>query len=47
MPTLFRLIFVTGLLAALGYGGMLALVSFVQPQPRVITQAVTLPKGVH
>lgn len=47
MPTLLRLLFVTGLLAALGYGGMLALVTFVQPQPREITQAVPLPKGVR
>ncbi len=47
MPTLFRLIFMLGLVAALGYGAMLALVTFVQPQPREISQSVPLPKGVH
>ncbi len=47
MPTLFRLLFVIGLVAALGYGAMLALVAFVQPQPREITQSVPLPKGVR
>ncbi len=36
-----------GLVAALGYGAMLALVTFVQPQPREISQSVQLPKGVH
>ena len=46
MPTLFRLIVVVGVLAALAYGGMIALVTFVQPQPREITQSVVLPKGV-
>ncbi len=47
MPTLFRLIFTLGLVAALGYGAMLALVTFVQPQPREISQSVPLPKGVR
>jgi hypothetical protein len=47
LPTLFRLILFTGFLAALGYGGMLAIVSYVQPQPREIIQVVPLPKGVR
>ena len=41
------MIVVIGLFVALGYGAMFALVTFVQPQPREITQAVPLPKGVH
>ncbi len=47
MPTLFRLFFVIGLIVAVGYGAMLALVTFVQPQPREISQSVPLPKGVR
>ena len=44
MPTLFRLLFIVGLLAALAYGGMLALVTFVHPEQHEITKRVTLPK---
>ena len=44
MPSLFRFLFVLGLLAALVYGGMIALVTFVQVQPREMTQTVNLPK---
>ena len=44
MPSLFRFLFVIGLLAALVYGGMIALVTFVQVQPREMTETVTLPK---
>jgi hypothetical protein len=44
VPTLFRLLFVVGLIAALAYGGMLALVTFVQPEQHEITQRVALPK---
>ena len=47
VPTLFRLLFILGLIAALGYGAMFALVTFVKPQPREISQPVTLPKGVR
>lgn len=47
MPTLFRLLFVIGLIVALAYGAMIALVTFVKPQPREITQTVALPKGVR
>ncbi|HWG04477.1 MAG TPA: histidine kinase [Beijerinckiaceae bacterium] len=44
MPTLFRFLFVVGVLAALVYGAMLALVTFVQPQPREMTQTVPASK---
>ena len=47
MPTLFRLLVVIGLLVALAYGAMLAVVAFVRPVPREITQVVPLPKGVR
>ncbi|MBO6554032.1 MAG: histidine kinase [Roseitalea sp.] len=41
MPSLFRFLFVLGVLAALAYGAMLALVVFVKPEPRPMT--VTIP----
>ena len=44
MPSLFRFIFIIGLLAALVYGGMIALVALVQVQPREMTQTVPLSK---
>ena len=44
MPSLFRFLFVLGLLAALVYGGMISLVAFVKVQPREMTQTVHLPK---
>jgi hypothetical protein len=44
VPTLFRFLFVVGVLAALVYGAMLALVTFVQPQPREMTQTVPASK---
>jgi hypothetical protein len=44
LPSLFRFLFVVGLLAALVYGGMIALVAFVKVQPREMTQTVILPK---
>jgi hypothetical protein len=44
LPSLFRFLFVVGVLAALVYGGMVALVTFVKVEPREITQTVTLPK---
>lgn len=40
MPTLFRFVMVVGVLAALVWGGMLALVTFVEPTPREMTQSV-------
>ena len=44
MPSLFRFILVLGVLAALVYGGMIALVAYVQVEPREITQTVPIPK---
>jgi hypothetical protein len=44
LPSLFRFLFVVGLLAAMVYGGMVALVAFVKVAPREITQTVPLPK---
>ena len=43
MPTLLRLLFVVGLIAALAYGAMVAMVTFVHPEPHEITQTVRLP----
>ncbi|UDL96588.1 histidine kinase [Lichenihabitans sp. PAMC28606] len=40
MPSLFRLLFVLALLGALVYGGMIALVTFVQVTPRPIEQVI-------
>jgi hypothetical protein len=44
VPSLFRFLLVIGILAALVYGGMLALVSFVKVEPHEITQTVPLNK---
>jgi len=44
LPSLFRFILVLGVLAALVYGGMIALVAYVQVEPREITQTVPIPK---
>ena len=44
MPSLFRFLLILGMLAALVYGGMVALVTYVQVEPREITQSVPLPK---
>ena len=44
MPSLFRFLLVLGVIAALVYGGMIALVTFVQVQPRDMTQTIQLPK---
>ncbi|HWL06261.1 MAG TPA: histidine kinase [Xanthobacteraceae bacterium] len=40
MPSLLRFLFVIGVLAGLVYGGMLALVTLFEPQPREITIVV-------
>jgi hypothetical protein len=40
MPSLFRFLFVVGALFGLIYFGMLALVSFVVPQPHQIIEPV-------
>ena len=44
MPTLFRFLMIVGVLAALGYGAMFALATFVQPHPREMTQTVPASK---
>ncbi len=45
MPTLFRLVFVLGLIAGAGYGVLFAVANAVKPQPRMIVEAVTLPQS--
>ncbi len=45
MPTLFRLLAVVAILAGLVYGGMIALVEFVQVQPREMTEIVKIPRA--
>jgi hypothetical protein len=40
VPSLFRFLLTLGALAALVYFGMLALVTFVQPQPHQIIQTI-------
>ena len=44
LPSLFRFLLIVGILAALVYGGMLALVAYVPVQQREITQTVPLNK---
>lgn len=44
VPNLFRLIFVLAVLAGLGFAGMVALVKFVHPMPRPMTQSVQASK---
>ncbi len=40
MPSLIRFLVIIGILAGLAYAGMIALVTFVEPQPREMTQAI-------
>jgi hypothetical protein len=40
VPSLFRFLLLVGLVAGLAYAGMIALVSFVEPQPREMTQTI-------
>lgn len=40
MPSLIRFLFVVGILVGLVWAGMLALVTFVEPQPREMTQTI-------
>ncbi|MGH6795227.1 MAG: histidine kinase [Methylocella sp.] len=40
MPSLIRFLLIAGILAALVYGGMIALVTFVDPQPREMSQTI-------
>ena len=46
MPTLFRLLTVIGVVAALAYGAMFALANAVRPQQREIVEAVAMPQNV-
>jgi hypothetical protein len=41
MPSLFRFLFVVGILAGVGYGAIFALAHLVQPKPRDMT--LTIP----
>ena len=40
MPTLFRLLIILLFLAGLGYAGMFALVTFVEPEPKEVSLRV-------
>ncbi|WP_296706277.1 histidine kinase [Rhodoblastus sp.] len=40
MPSLFRFLLVIGLIAGAAFVGMAALVAFVEPQPREMSQPV-------
>jgi hypothetical protein len=41
MPSLFRFLFLIGLVAGAVFVGMAALVAFVEPQPREISQPIS------
>ncbi|CAH1664884.1 histidine kinase [Chelatococcus asaccharovorans] len=41
MPTVFRFLMFIGLIAGLGYAGLYALATLVEPKPRTVT--VTVP----
>ena len=43
VPSLFRLLLVLGLLAAIVYGAMIGMVTYLKPQPHAVTQTITLP----
>jgi hypothetical protein len=40
VPSLIKFLLLAGVLAGLVYGGMIALVTFVEPQPREMIQAI-------
>lgn len=40
MPSLFRFLMIVAVLAGLVYGAMIALVTFVEPQQRDMTQTI-------
>lgn len=44
MPSLFRFLLVIGIIAGLAYAAMLALVTFVEPEQREMTQSVPAQK---
>ena len=41
LPSLIRFLILAGVAAALAYGAMLSLVTFVTPQPREMTQSIS------
>ncbi len=43
MPSLFRFLFIVGTIAGLVYLGMVALVTYVTPQPHEIVETVPIP----
>ncbi|MEJ0093527.1 MAG: histidine kinase [Methylocella sp.] len=40
MPSLIRFLLVVAILAGIGFAGMVALVTFVKPEPREISQTI-------
>jgi hypothetical protein len=40
MPSLIKFLLLAGILAGIIYGGMIALVTFVEPQPREMSQTI-------
>ncbi len=40
MPSLIRFLLLAGILAGIIYGGMIALVAFVEPKPREMSQTI-------
>jgi len=40
MPSLMKFLLLAGILAGIVYGGMIALVTFVEPQPREMSQTI-------
>ncbi len=40
MPSLIKFLLLAGILAGLVYGGVIALVTFVEPQPREMSQTI-------
>lgn len=44
MPSLIRFLFVLGILAGIGYGGLFALTVFVEPTPREMTVKIPAKK---
>jgi hypothetical protein len=40
MPSLIKFLLLAGILAGIVYGGMIALVTFVEPQPREMIQLI-------
>ena len=40
MPSLIKFLLLAGILAGIIYGGMVALVTFVEPQPREMSQSI-------